>query len=157
MMVNAILILSSYSILVFFVVIMTMSREVIASRNAVYLYAVLLGLVAITASYDTFNISNIDVVDLNGSDGEGYYYQAVDISRGVLSDVMFEIRSNYIGYQLVLGVFFKIFGAHLLLGLLLNAFFQVLTVIFSYKFVLLSLKNQRAAHLKVIFIIAYTH
>ena len=70
---------------------------------------------------------------LGGSDGEGYFDQALKlIGDGKLDQLGF-LGSAYFGYQLILSYAFDIFGTNLFVGLLLNNTLVLSTVILVTK------------------------
>jgi hypothetical protein len=121
-----------------------------------YAYAAILG----GASMIAFNNSEaevyFDVVNLGGSDGEGYYKQAYLISQVAFSDIENQIRSNYIGYQIALGSIFRVFSPNLMLGLLVNSFVVVSYSIFLYRIVLDVTGRERAAFFSILLLSLYT-
>ncbi len=88
---------------------------------AMTLYGFLLGVgIAITldASAVTGDFSS---PYLNGSDGEGYFVQAHILAQAGILDYQTLIRSNYLGYQILLAVMFAVFSPSLMVGLLTNS------------------------------------
>lgn len=82
---------------------------------------------------------------LGGSDGEGYYLQAVLLTERGFFDFQDSIRSNYFGYQLYLALWFSIFGASLTVGIIANNALLVLSVLALYRATVLLSSSPRAA------------
>ncbi|MFA9200296.1 MAG: hypothetical protein ACEQR8_03785 [Cypionkella sp.] len=88
---------------------------------AMALYGLLLGVavgITLQASAVTGDFSS---PYLGGSDGEGYFVQAHLLAQAGILDFQTLIRSNYLGYQIVLAAMFALFSPSLLVGLLTNA------------------------------------
>jgi hypothetical protein len=84
---------------------------------------------------------------LAGSDGEGYFDQAALLAQQGLVQFQTIVRSNYLGYQLLLAILFLIFSPSLLVGLVANALLLLLTLGCLYRATLLLTNSPRAATL----------
>jgi hypothetical protein len=82
---------------------------------------------------------------LAGSDGEGYFVQARLLAEEGVLNYQALIRSNYLGYQILLAILFTLFGTSLLVGVVANDFFLLLTAVCLYRATLLLTGSPRAA------------
>ncbi len=100
-----------------------------SSRNILILYSFLLCLISIISYKQSVIIGGELSPYLSGSDGEGYFENALELMGGDKFYQLGFLGSAYFGYQLILSFAFDIFGANLFVGLLLNNTIVLLTAI----------------------------
>jgi len=103
------------------------------SRNILMLYSFLLCLISIISYKQSVIIGGELLPYLNGSDGEGYFENALELIGGGKLEQLGFLGGTYFGYQIILSLLFDIFGVNLFLGLLLNNTLLVLTVLLVVK------------------------
>ena len=124
----------------------------------VLVYAVVLSIATIISLNASRGAADWSTPYLAGSDGEGYFDQAVLLTQQGLLDFQAIIRSNYLGYQLFLAVLFLLFSPSLLVGLVANAVLLLLTLACLYRATLLLTESARAATLAcVAFMLTSAH
>lgn len=138
------------------VLITLRGKTVSSARHVLLAYGIVIGVVSLITSYQANDPAGNYGVTLWGSDGEGYFAQAQVISDLPFSDGFTSIISNYVGYQVILGNLFRVFGAHLAIGLAANALMVVLSGIVLYHSVRISAGDRRTSVLAVYLFIAYT-
>ncbi|TGX46480.1 hypothetical protein E5A74_04855 [Sphingomonas naasensis] len=118
-----------------------------AFTNALILYGVFVAIgVAVTANTSIIGSDWMHPY-LGGSDGEGYFEQAQILVQDGITNFQALIRSNYLGYQLILAILFLIFSPTLLTGLIANAIFLLLAITCLYRATLLLTSSPKAAFL----------
>ena len=100
-----------------------------SSRNILMFYSFLLCLISIISYKQSVIIGGELAPYLGGSDGEGYFDNALGLMGGGKLEQLGVLGSAYFGYQLILSFAFDIFGANLFVGLLLNNTLLMLTVL----------------------------
>ena len=125
---------------------------------AMTLYGFLLGIaVAITISASA-TIGDFSSPYLAGSDGEGYFIQAHILAQAGILDYQELIRSNYLGYQILLAVLFKIFSPSLVVGLIANALMILASIACVHRSTSLLTNSERAGLLAAIaFMLTTSH
>lgn len=91
-----------------------------SARTAVWTYAVFLTVVSLISYHQSITIGTLQQPHLMGSDGEGYFRQALILSNGDILINITRVSSNYIGYQVALAISFALFKDNLLVGLIVN-------------------------------------
>lgn len=121
-----------------------------AFTTAMTAYAVLLSLAAILSLQDSIIGSTWNTPYLAGSDGQGYFEQGQQLAREGITNFQTVIRSNYLGYQLFLGVLFSIFGSSLAVGVAANLILLLLSITCLHRATILLTGSPRAALLAAI-------
>lgn len=84
------------------------------------------------------------VPNLAGSDGEGYFEEAVLLSREGIDNFRDLITTNYSGYQIFLALWFSVFGPSLAVGLVANNLLLLLSVLVLYRATVLLTSSRQA-------------
>jgi len=99
-----------------------------STRNAISLCAAALPLVALVVAWQSIAIGGMATPYLAGSDGEGYYVQAVDVMSDIEAGRPIGLLANYTGFQHLLAGVFLVTGPDLYTALLFNALVFVTAV-----------------------------
>ncbi|MDC0244882.1 hypothetical protein OAK96_06490 [Pseudomonadota bacterium] len=104
-----------------------------SSRNILIFYSFLLCLISIISYKQSVILGGELMPYLGGSDGEGYFKQALKLTGGDKIDKLGLLGGAYFGYQLILSIAFDILGESLFVGLLLNNTLVLLTALLVVK------------------------
>ncbi len=117
---------------------------------ALTLYGFLLGLAVVITLKASATTGDFSSPYLAGSDGEGYFVQAHLLAQAGILDYQELIRSNYLGYQILLAVLFKIFSPSLVVGLIANSLMILASVACVQRATSLLTNSQRAGLLAAV-------
>ncbi len=117
---------------------------------AMTLFGFLLGIAVAVTLADSAVTGDFSSPYLAGSDGEGYFIQAHILAQAGIMDYQQLIRSNYLGYQILLAVLFTIFSPTLLVGLLTNCLMILGSIACVQRATALLTQSDRAARLAAI-------
>lgn len=81
---------------------------------------------------------------LAGSDGEGYYEDAVVLLREGIANFQELITTNYAGYQIFLAAWFSVFGPSLAVAMVANNFLLMLSTLALFRATLLLTASRQA-------------
>lgn len=95
-------------------------RSVNRTVFIVNLYGLVLMGISLASAWQSVSIGGRYDPFLSGSDGTGYFSQAIYLSERGLFSGLGGLTGNYFGYQFVLGALFRLTGPDLPSGLLLN-------------------------------------
>ena len=149
-------ILSFFTVSCHWLIISTFLRDpsLQRSRNILIFYSLLLCLISIISYEQSVIIGGELTPYLNGSDGEGYFENALELIGGGKLEQLGFMGGAYFGFQIILSLLFDIFGVNLFLGLLLNNTLLVLTVLLVVKVTwILTEDNQSSFYSAVAFIL----
>ncbi len=108
-------------------------RSMAKVRTAIQVYAFLLCAVSLFSYHQSITLGSVEEPYLAGSDGGGYFVQAVLLAEYGIWQKIGDIGANYLGYQTILALAFELFGADLLVGQLVNNTALVAAVILLAK------------------------
>lgn len=94
--------------------------------NVVLFFITLISIISLFSYNDSIKLGSELFPYVPGGDGEKYFVQARYLSKGNPLDAPNIITLNYLGYQIILGLWFKMIGTNLFYGLFLN--YAVLTI-----------------------------
>ena len=117
---------------------------------AMTLFGFMLGIAVAVTLADSAVTGDFSSPYLAGSDGEGYFIQAHILAQAGIMDYQQLIRSNYLGYQILLAVLFTIFSPTLLVGLLANCLMILGSIACVQRATALLTQSDRAARLAAI-------
>lgn len=122
----------------------------LASRDPAFLalmlvYSVVLALGGIAAVISSTSLQSGGTPYLAGSDGEGYFEDALILSREGIDNFQELITTNYAGYQIYLALWFSLFGPSLAIGLIANNLLLLLSVLTLYQATRLLTRSRSAA------------
>lgn len=112
-----------------------------------FAYTMVLWIASIVCVQASIAGGSADYPDLMGSDGSGYFDQAAALAQQGLQNYDSVVQSNYVGYQILLAVVFKLFGTNLLAAVTLNNAMLLLSVACVYRATILLTDSPRAAFL----------
>lgn len=94
--------------------------------NVILVFITFISIISLVSYHQSVTSGSVDFPYIPGGDGEKYYVQARYLAMGNPLDAPNMLTLNYLGYQIILGFWFKLIGANLFKGLLLN--YGVLTI-----------------------------
>ena len=126
-------------------ILFALKSPVMRRTQAILLgYSVILVLISTFSYYQSIMLGTAVEPYLGGSDGQGFFVEAMIMSEGNILENIKKFGTNYSGYQVVLASIFDIFGRDLIVGLLLNNTVLLLVVIFLAKATFLITRDPRA-------------
>lgn len=115
------------------------------ARTAILTYGIVLAVISLVCLRQSTSQTSPLEPNLMGSDGQGYFFDAMRLAKVNILENLGEIRSNYLGYQLALAFALSTFGTDLLVGLMLNNIVLLITVSLLAYTTLLATRDPNAA------------
>jgi len=125
--------------------------------NPVLIFITFISVLAILSYHGSVIIGNEDFPYVPGGDGEKYFVQARFLAKGNPLNAPNVITLNYLGYQIILGLWFKFFGTNLFHGLLLNYGVLVFSLILLCISTYLLTNNKKISHYTLILSMCCSH